>query len=686
MLCARQIATHSSRSLSSPNAPTASTLYLPLLLSLAPSYCRLFAPSPAPLRLLSLSPFFHIPSFPWFNLPIFPFLSLRTLGKLPDTVHQSCHPTAPSVQTRPSLPSSRLNSRRPTASPISFAPIDISSVFLSCLNKLLLLTSKPSPQHYFSSIPGVPTMPIPRRPVSTSSSSSSSTSTTCRYSDRFIPHRAGSGDLQSAFELLRRPASLPAHTSENNSNLSNQHPTSTSQSAYAVLLKSELLDTPPATLPPTSPTPHPGQPHLDPRTSKRRTRSEVCLHHPGLEGHVHSPAPSGSTPPHLATPNLLRFSYTPSPERDDSSGPFCMAGAESRRALLSASYPGRVSRKIARAPFKVLDAPCLQNDFYLNLVDWSSQNVLAVGLGSCVYLWSAHTSVVTKLCDLPYDRAVCSVAWSQQGTELAVGTAQGCVQVWDTGSCKLLRTLSGHDARASCLAWSSSLLSSGGRDNEIYNRDLRCKEAYVARLSGHKQEVCGLKWSPDDMQLASGGNDNTLLIWNAAGLGSGGSSFGTGSGVRYNKPAIKFDYHEAAVKAIAWSPHARGLLASGGGTKDKKIRFWNTMTDAGLAAVDTGSQVCNLAWSKNVNELVSTHGYSQNQIIVWKYPTLSKVVTLLGHSCRVLYLAMSPSGETIVTGAGDETLRFWNVFPSAKSKRGKGENSSVLSPSRMSIR
>lgn len=43
---------------------------------------------------------------------------------------------------------------------------------------------------------------------------------------------------------------------------------------------------------------------------------------------------------------------------------------------------------------QVLDAPQLQDDFYLNLVDWSSQNVLAVGLGSCVYLWSACTSKV----------------------------------------------------------------------------------------------------------------------------------------------------------------------------------------------------------------------------------------------------------------------------------------------------
>jgi cell division cycle 20-like protein 1 (cofactor of APC complex) len=42
----------------------------------------------------------------------------------------------------------------------------------------------------------------------------------------------------------------------------------------------------------------------------------------------------------------------------------------------------------------VLDAPALADDFYLNLVDWSAQNLLAVGLDSCVYLWSAHTSKV----------------------------------------------------------------------------------------------------------------------------------------------------------------------------------------------------------------------------------------------------------------------------------------------------
>lgn len=66
---------------------------------------------------------------------------------------------------------------------------------------------------------------------------------------------------------------------------------------------------------------------------------------------------------------------------------------------------------------------------------------------------------------------------------------------------------------------------------------------------------------------------------------------------------------------------------------------------------------------------VSTHGYSQNQILIWKYPSLAQVAQLTGHSYRVLYLAMSPDGESIVTGAGDETLRFWSVFNKTRSQK-----------------
>lgn len=45
-------------------------------------------------------------------------------------------------------------------------------------------------------------------------------------------------------------------------------------------------------------------------------------------------------------------------------------------------------RKIDKNPFKVLDAPFLQDDYYLNVVDWSMNDNLAVGLGNAVYMWN----------------------------------------------------------------------------------------------------------------------------------------------------------------------------------------------------------------------------------------------------------------------------------------------------------
>lgn len=48
---------------------------------------------------------------------------------------------------------------------------------------------------------------------------------------------------------------------------------------------------------------------------------------------------------------------------------------------------------------------------------------------------------------------------------------------------------------------------------------------------------------------------------------------------------------------------------------------------------------------------------------------MKKLAVLTGHTYRVLYLSMSPDGQTLVTGAGDETLRFWNVFPPQKQEK-----------------
>lgn len=359
-------------------------------------------------------------------------------------------------------------------------------------------------------------------------------------------------------------------------------------------------------------------------------------------------------PPRDQTDSPVHTAYSTSPVKP-----------ESQRILLNARKP---ARSISKVPYKVLDAPELADDFYLNLVDWSSQDVLGVGLGKCVYLWSAKTSNVTKLCDLQgVQDSVMGLSWAERGNYLAIGTHSGLVQIWDVEKEKLLRTMMGHTARVGALSWNSYVLTTGSRDRTIYHRDVRVPEHHVKTLLAHRQEVCGLRWNPTREYLASGGNDNKLLVWDGVS----------------ETPLYRFTEHTAAVKAIAWSPHQQGLLASGGGTADMKIRFWNTQTGTPLSSIDTGSQVCNLAWNKTSNEVISTHGYSSgqvhNQVQLWRYPSLSQVATLTGHTMRVLYLAMSPSGKSIVTGAGDETLRFWDLNTPARDVLDKREDRSVQS-------
>ena len=135
-----------------------------------------------------------------------------------------------------------------------------------------------------------------------------------------------------------------------------------------------------------------------------------------------------------------------------------------------------------------------------------------------------------------------------------------------------------------------------------------------------------MKWSYEGDFLASGGNDNKLVVWSSHSV----------------TPLAKYDDHTAAVKAIAWSPHEHGLLVSGGGTADRTLKFWDVLNNKLVNSIDTESQVCSVMFSRNYNELVSTHGYSQNQIMIWRYPSLQKQGVLLGHSSRVLYLGMSP--------------------------------------------
>ncbi|XP_010632697.1 cell division cycle protein 20 homolog [Fukomys damarensis] len=330
----------------------------------------------------------------------------------------------------------------------------------------------------------------------------------------------------------------------------------------------------------------------------------------------------------------------------------------------------KTGRYIPSLPDRILDAPEIRNDYYLNLVDWSSGNVLAVALDNSVYLWSASSGDILQLLQMeqPGDY-VSSVAWIKEGNYLAVGTSSAEVQLWDVQQQKRLRNMTSHSARVSSLSWNSYILSSGSRSGHIHHHDVRVAEHHVATLSGHSQEVCGLRWAPDGRHLASGGNDNLVNVWP--------SSPGEGGWV----PLQTFTQHQGAVKAVAWCPWQSNILATGGGTSDRHIRIWNVCAGACLSAVDAHSQVCSILWSPHYKELISGHGFAQNQLVIWKYPTMAKVAELKGHTARVLSLTMSPDGATVASAAADETLRLWRCFELDPARRREREKASAAKSS-----
>ena len=338
-----------------------------------------------------------------------------------------------------------------------------------------------------------------------------------------------------------------------------------------------------------------------------------------------------------------------------------------------------LNRVIPDAPEKVLDAPELMNDYYLNLVDWNSNSVLGVALSQTVYLWDATSGSIVELMSLEGESDyVSSVSWIQSGGNvLAVGTSNNTVELWDVNQKRRLRTMDGHHERVGVMSWNNHVLTSGSRDTMIIDHDVRVQNHVVNTYKGHSQEVCGLTWNADGTRLASGGNDNLCAIWDCR------RTQQTANMPTVTRPTYSLTDHTAAVKALAWCPHQRNLLATGGGTADKCIKLWNTNRGKLVNSIDTGSQVCSLLWSPDQKELLSGHGFSEFQLALWKVGGSGKMSKLKelkgaqGHQGRVLSLCGGQQGMVCSAGA-DETLRFWNIFGGRSRDGSKKKKSETI--------
>ncbi|CAH2350848.1 meiosis-specific APC/C activator protein Ama1p [[Candida] railenensis] len=318
-------------------------------------------------------------------------------------------------------------------------------------------------------------------------------------------------------------------------------------------------------------------------------------------------------------------------------------------------------------PYRVLDAPGLRNDFYSNLISWSSKtNNIAVGLDRQVYLWNNQDGVSLVKMD---NRGIITCISFSKSDFFLVGTSTGNLCLLSQTQNKVIGRVRIEGAGICCLHWSKCdsfffvgdskgvvtcyeivIIPRKERDyNSMYAITFVKRSCFIF----HKQQICGIALSKEENEIAIGGNDNYCTIWDISQIGS---------------PILKHLLpHNAAVKAIAYCPWSKALLATGGGTRDRNLRFWHTTTGTLLHIFDTTYQITSLIWSTFSKEIVVTFGFGDdnNRLIVagYTFPNLSQVFKVnAGTNLRILSAILSPDNESICVTTNDETIRFYKIW------------------------
>ncbi|KAF2190795.1 WD40 repeat-like protein [Zopfia rhizophila CBS 207.26] len=412
----------------------------------------------------------------------------------------------------------------------------------------------------------------------------------------------------------------------------------------------------------------------------------------------------------------------------------------------------------------LLDAPHLRDDYYCSLLAYShTAKCLAVGLGNFVHLWSERKGVDTPeslntLSTAPASdvQHVTSLSFSSvQGCQaiLAVGRADGRIALWSPFdseprfdavqpkpiSCVSFRptVVRRPSLRDRAMTVPTEELLIGDEAGHIYFYSVEWPNetdsalfswhgamTLLARMTMHRQQICGLSWSVDGELFASGGNDNACFLFETRKVlqgqpgndpsatldvrhGTNGESIWTvtpGRGpvlsLELGREKHKWELN-AAVKAIAFCPWQRGLLAIGGGSNDRCIHFYHTVSGACLATIDCAAQVTSLIWSTTRREIAATFGFAQPEhpfrIAVFAWPSCEQIVAIPWYDeNRALYAIPYPGGPNtgrekgedgvwwsrtseegcIVAAASDAAIRFHEIW--TEDKRNATEGAGLL--------
>jgi WD40 repeat protein/serine/threonine protein kinase len=174
--------------------------------------------------------------------------------------------------------------------------------------------------------------------------------------------------------------------------------------------------------------------------------------------------------------------------------------------------------------------------------------------------------------------------------------------------------------------------------------NLQKQQRLVGFLEGHTQGIRAIAYSPNGKMLASGGSDNTIMLWD------------TETRRRIGNPLIG---HQNAINSLAFSPDGRILVS---GSLDKTIRVWDIST--GHEATDPlqlDSEVWSITFGPDGSLFAS--GDRNGNIRLWNTRTYEPFGRpLTGHNDTVYSLAFSPDGTLLASASGDSTVRLWDML------------------------
>ncbi len=266
--------------------------------------------------------------------------------------------------------------------------------------------------------------------------------------------------------------------------------------------------------------------------------------------------------------------------------------------------------------------------------------LVSCDFGGTVKFWSADGEEI----GLAHVRdGTHSVAFSPDGTLLALGCIRGKVRLYDPGSRREIRVLTGHRDDVRCVVFSpdGKWLASASSDRTVRLWPLSGAEP-VRVLTGHTYKVNSVAFRPDGLQLASCSEDYTVRLWD----------------METGKTTYTLNGHTSYVWGLAYSPDGRWLASA---SDDRLIKLWDSFTGKELTTLrGHTANTRNVRFHPNGRWLVSIDIEGDTKF--WDLAERSQEAqSLLGHAMPVTCVAFSSNSREMVTSGRDGHAIVWNV-------------------------